>query len=80
MRKEANEGKLRIVCHPDRLGGKPTIGETRLPFFLVVNMLRAGYSPEEIHRQYPAVSVDTIRLIKKMLERGEKFYAEVILP
>jgi uncharacterized protein (DUF433 family) len=44
------------VCH-----GKACIKGTRVPVTVILDNLAGGASPEEIHVDYPSVSVEAIR-------------------
>ena len=44
--------RTRIVADPNVLVGKPVIKGTRISVELVVDLLAAGYTPEQIRQQY----------------------------
>jgi uncharacterized protein (DUF433 family) len=44
--------QLLVVCQPGRVGGKPTIGESRLTVGAVASFIRAGYDDERVAREY----------------------------
>lgn len=50
----------RIVCDPAILVGKPTIRGTRISVELILNMLGAGVSIEEILEEYPSIIKEDI--------------------
>ena len=50
---------------------------TRVPVSVIIEMLKQGYSPEEIHDEYPSVPLHVIRIIDKKIRNKEKLLAEV---
>lgn len=61
----------RIEINPEILGGKPVIKGTRIPVYLIIKLLAAGYSNKKILEAYPSLKEEDI---KASLE-----YAESIL-
>ena len=51
----------RIEINPQIRGGKPVFKNTRIPVYIILNMLRDGLSFDEIIREYPRISEDDIR-------------------
>ena len=51
----------RIEINPKKLGGKPVIRGTRIPVYLILEMLANGMSVEEILKEYPELTEDDIR-------------------
>ncbi len=51
----------RIVVDPKILTGKPVLRGTRISVELVVDLLAAGWSHEQILASYPHLSEDDIR-------------------
>ena len=66
-----------VVSDPGVCGGKPVIKGTRVPVHAIIDLLKAGMSPEEVHEQYPSVPLEIIRKIKEKLDKGEPIYALV---
>jgi uncharacterized protein (DUF433 family) len=50
----------RIEVNPDILLGKPVIAGTRIPVYLVLNLLASGYSYERIIEAYPDLTREDI--------------------
>ncbi|MDH7577547.1 MAG: DUF433 domain-containing protein [Bacillota bacterium] len=50
----------RIVVDPQILCGKPVIKGTRIPVYLILDLLAAGYSIERILEAYPSLNRDDI--------------------
>lgn len=50
-----------IVADPDVVHGQARLRGTRIPVSVVLDCLAAGLSDDEILRQYPALTVDSIR-------------------
>jgi len=59
----------RIAIDPKILGGKPVIKGTRIPVYLIVNHIAAGYTIEKIIDEYPPL---TLQDIKAALEFAAK--------
>jgi uncharacterized protein (DUF433 family) len=53
-----------IEAVPGKMGGRPVIRGTRIEPDTIVVYEEHGYSPEQTHADYPAVSVKIIRTIR----------------
>jgi uncharacterized protein (DUF433 family) len=51
----------RIEVRPDILLGKPVIAGTRIPVYLILNLLASGYDFARIVEAYPILDEDDIR-------------------
>lgn len=51
----------RITVDPDVLVGKPVIKGTRIPVYLIVELVANGIAKEEILREYPRLKEDDIK-------------------
>ena len=51
----------RIEINPDILMGKPVIAGTRIPIYLILNLLASDYDEERIIKAYPILSREDIR-------------------
>ncbi len=51
----------RIEITPKKLGGKPVIKGTRIPVYLILEMLANGMSVEEILKEYPELTEEDIK-------------------
>ena len=51
----------RITINPDISHGKPTVRNTRYKVGLLLNLLSAGMTFDEIIEDYPALEIDDIR-------------------
>lgn len=70
--------RTRIVANPEVLVGKPVIKRTRISVELVMDLLAAGYTPEQILQQYDHLTADDIRAClayAKDVIRSERVYA-----
>lgn len=47
---------------PDIVGGLPCVRGTRIPVRSVKSFADAGYTPEQIRREYPTLSLDDIAM------------------
>ncbi len=66
-----------IISDPEICHGKPVIKGTRVPVKVIVDMLKRGYSPEEIHEEYPSVPIRAIRMINERIRKKERLLAEI---
>lgn len=65
----------RIEINPRKLGGKPVIRGTRISVSLILELLAAGMSFDDIKREYPGLTDDDIRaalLYARLLLEGEE--------
>jgi len=51
----------RITVNPEICHGKPTIRDMRYPVEMILDLLSAGMTPEEIIADYPAIEIDDIK-------------------
>ncbi len=51
----------RIEIDPKKLGGKPVIKGTRIPVYLILEMLASGMDIKEILKEYPELTEEDIR-------------------
>lgn len=50
----------RISIRPDVLVGKPVIRGTRIPVYLIMNLLAHGYDVDRIVRDYPILTSEDV--------------------
>lgn len=50
----------RIEVNPEILLGKPVIAGTRIPVYLILNLLASGYTVERIIEAYPGLTQEDI--------------------
>lgn len=70
--------RSRIVAHPDVLVGKPIIKGTRISVELVMDLLAAGYTADQIIEQYDHLTREDIRAClayAKEVVQTERVYA-----
>ena len=53
--------KKRITANPKIMHGKPCIRGTRIPVYLILELLAAGDTVEEILKSYPSLKKEDIR-------------------
>lgn len=51
----------RVTINPDICHGKPTIRNMRYPVAMILDLLGAGMTPEEIMEDYPAIEREDIQ-------------------
>lgn len=70
--------RTRIVANPDVLVGKPVIKGTRISVEMVMDLLAAGYTPQQIIEQYDHLTAEDIQAClayAKEVIRSERVYA-----
>ena len=69
--------KTRIEVNPKILVGKPVIAGTRIPVYLIVNLVANGYTPERIIKAYPVLTKADIKAAlqyaENLLKREEVY-------
>lgn len=50
----------RIVTDPEIMHGKPVIKGTRIPVYIILNLLAGGLSLEHVLREYPDLTKEDI--------------------
>jgi len=63
----------RIEVNPDILLGKPVIAGTRIPVYLILNLLGAGYSYDRIMQAYPGLTREDIEAAISYAEQRMRF-------
>ena len=51
----------RVEVNPKILGGKPVIKGTRIPVYLILELLSAGYSFKRIVKAYPSLTEEDVK-------------------
>ncbi|MBI2550273.1 DUF433 domain-containing protein [Candidatus Woesearchaeota archaeon] len=73
MKQELNRHNERITIDPKVMIGKPVIKGTRIPVYVVLNLLGEGLAFEEIIRQYPDITKQDILAAIKFAARFTNF-------
>ena len=50
----------RVIIDPEIMHGKPVIKGTRIPVYIILNLLAGGLSEEEVLREYPDITKEDI--------------------
>lgn len=64
--------ETRIIVDPKVLAGKPTIAGTRIPVYLILNLVAHGYNFERIIQAYPTLTQKDIQAALKYSEARMK--------
>ena len=59
--KRNNETLSRIKIDPEIMDGLPIISGTRIPIYIILELIEAGYSWEKIPAQYPSLTEEDIK-------------------
>lgn len=60
-----------IVIDPEILGGTPVIAGTRIPIERIKELIKQGYTPETLKKEYPQVGIKKIQnIISSLMEIG----------
>ena len=62
----------RITIDPEILAGKPVVRDTRIPVYLILNLLGHGYTFDRIIEAYPALTTEDIQAAVKFNETRVK--------
>ena len=73
MEQKLNRRYERITMDPNVMLGKPVIKGTRIPVYMVLNLLGEGLAFEEIIRQYPDLTKQDILAAIKFAARFTNF-------
>ena len=60
----------RIVSNPEILLGKPVVRGTRMPVYLIVGLVTAGQTLEEIVDDYPNLTIEDVAAALAFDQRG----------
>ncbi|MBI2107712.1 DUF433 domain-containing protein [Candidatus Woesearchaeota archaeon] len=63
----------RIVVNPKIMVGKPVIKGTRIPVYVILNLLGDGHTFEEIIEEYPDLAKEDILAALKFAARFAEF-------
>jgi uncharacterized protein (DUF433 family) len=63
----------RIEINPDILMGKPVIAGTRIPVYLILNLLASGYDEDRIIEAYPSLTPEDIRAALSYAEQRMRY-------
>lgn len=66
------------MADPSVLVGKPVVKGTRISVELVIDLLAAGWTPEQILDSYPNLTVEDIRAC--LAYAGELLHSEKVFP
>ncbi len=61
-----------IVSDEEHLGGDPRVKGTRISISLLLDLLAAGMSIEEITAEYPSLSREAIKMTLRELSESQK--------
>ena len=63
----------RIEINPRIMLGKPVIRGTRIPVYVVLNLLGEGYTPTQIIKEYPDLTKEDILAVLKFAAKTTQF-------
>jgi len=55
----------RIETNPNILMGKPVIHGTRIPVYVILNLLAEGYTADKVIAEYPDLAQEDVRVALK---------------
>jgi uncharacterized protein (DUF433 family) len=70
----------RITINPKIMCGKPVIKGTRIPVYLILNLLAAGYTFERIIKAYPRLTKKDIKAALEYAQILTKYEKEIVVP
>jgi uncharacterized protein (DUF433 family) len=63
---------LAIEAHAEILGGKPVIEGTRIPVDLLMELVDAGLSVDEILREYPHLKREDVLIVLQVARKAHE--------
>jgi uncharacterized protein (DUF433 family) len=54
-------GTERVEVNPRILAGKPVVRDTRVPVYLILDLIAGGYSFDRIVESYPVLTVEDVK-------------------
>lgn len=63
----------RIEVNPDILMGKPVIAGTRIPVYLILNLMASGYDPPRIVEAYPGLATEDVLAALQYAEQRMRY-------
>jgi len=70
--------KKHIVVNPKIMCGKPVIKGTRIPIYLILNLLAANYTFERIIKAYPQLTKKDIKAALDYVQLLTRYEEEII--
>lgn len=70
---QKNDDAQRIIIDPKVMLGKPIIRGTRIPVYVVLNLLSEGCTVDEVTMQYPDVAREDVFAALKFAAQFTKF-------
>ena len=67
-----------IEVNPKIMCGKPVIKGTRIPVYLILNLLASGYTFERIIKAYPSLSEKDIKATLNYAQFLTKYEEEIV--
>jgi len=68
----------RIEVNPEIMVGKPTIKGTRIPVYLILNLVAHGYNFERIIKAYPELTKEDIKAALEYAEKAVRYELEIV--
>lgn len=70
-------GDVWFTSSPEVCRGKLVFKGTRVPVEVVARMLRRGYTPKEVHEEYPSVPLEAIEALWRSITERKPVLVEV---
>ena len=70
--------KNNIIIDPEILGGAPVVAGTRIPVERIKELVKQGYTTEDLKSEYPQVAPKKIQLlISLLMEEGLNAFTKI---
>lgn len=69
-----------IIMNPKIMAGKPIIKGTRIPVYLILNLLAAGYTVKRIIKAYPQLTKEDIIAALTYAQKLAEYEKDIVMP
>lgn len=71
------ESLLQVATNKERVGGRVTIGISRLPLVLILEYIFKGHTEKDLKAGYPRIKQDEYRVLSRLAKDLKKYGFEL---